>query len=92
MLNVTPAVNNGTWGALHHLLVEPPIAPSVELNEEFSQMPPILRIDGTDELSTNLLMYAVWHNACDFLNNKNNEKIQYKDVITKKMMWYYLKQ
>lgn len=86
MLNITPAVNNGTWGALHHLLVHPPVILNLGQSEEVSQMPPILRIDGTDELSTNLLMYAVWHNVCDFLNNKKNEKIQYKEVRTTKML------
>ena len=82
MVNVTPAANNGTWGALHHLLIDPP---SAEGSEELPQIPPILRIDGTDELSTSLLMHVEWQNACDFLNNKKNETVQYKEVSKKKL-------
>ena len=42
LVNVTPAENNGTWGALHHLLVDPPNG-YVVTNEE-TQEPLILRI------------------------------------------------
>jgi len=42
LVNITPSANNGTWGALHHLLMDPPNV-NVDVNEELSDMPPILR-------------------------------------------------
>ncbi|XP_066968327.1 ectonucleotide pyrophosphatase/phosphodiesterase family member 1-like isoform X1 [Macrobrachium rosenbergii] len=44
MVAVKPAVNNGTWGSLHHLLAnppEPPVDPEV-------QSPPVLRFPSVD--------------------------------------------
>jgi ectonucleotide pyrophosphatase/phosphodiesterase family protein 1/3 len=42
LVNITPSANNGTWGALHHLLIDPPHL-NVNANEEVADMPPILR-------------------------------------------------
>ena len=43
LVNITPSANNGTWGALHHLLIDPPHL-NVNTNEEVADMPPILRM------------------------------------------------
>jgi len=43
LVNVTPAANNGTWGALHHLLVNPP-ANDMKTNRDIQEMPPILHM------------------------------------------------
>lgn len=48
LLNVTPAINNGTWGALHHLLFDPP--PSTDrYSEEYGEMIPILEMPSDQE-------------------------------------------
>lgn len=65
LVNVTPAQNNGTWGALHHLLVDPP---NDYQTEEFPAMPPILRKeDGSGSNVEN-------RTACDLINSQLNEK------------------
>lgn len=43
LLNVTPADNNGTWGALHPLLSDPPNDWEMTI-QDFPDMPPILRM------------------------------------------------
>ncbi len=68
LVNVTPAENNGTWGALHHLLVDPP---NVNVNEsvEFPDMPPILRglIDSESDMKN--------RTACGVVNTREHGKI-----------------
>lgn len=52
LVNVTPAANNGTWGALHHLLVDPPS----EFGEDNTtlEMPNILRTNETEEVMSEI--------------------------------------
>lgn len=47
LLDVKPTENNGTWGALHHLLVNPPAYP--EAKKISPKMPPILRKDAESQ-------------------------------------------
>lgn len=51
LLNVTPAENNGTWGALHHLLVDPPTFPE-RYNGEYPEMIRILQMPSNIEIVT----------------------------------------
>lgn len=67
LVNVTPAENNGTWGALHHLLVDPPVL-DVSTNQEFPEMPPMLRaVPGSEG-------EIISRTACDLLNNRETGK------------------
>ena len=54
LLNVTPAENNGTWGALHHLLADPPVLPE-RYNRDYPAMIRILQMPpGIENLTTRL--------------------------------------
>jgi len=44
LVNVTPAENNGTWGALHNLLVDPPMR-DMDSSKEFQKSPSIMRME-----------------------------------------------
>lgn len=67
LVNVTPAENNGTWGALHHLLSDPPNL-LVDADQEFPNMPQILRklADTREE--------KYKPSACAYVNHKETEK------------------
>ena len=62
LVDVSPAANNGTWGALHHLLTDPP---AVELDGNIGGMPQILRLDdGYD--------FIAYDRSQDMCNNLND--------------------
>nr|XP_045581985.1 venom phosphodiesterase-like isoform X2 [Procambarus clarkii] len=46
LVGVEPAPNNGTWGALHHLLASPPPPPL----PSYHVMPPVAEVPGEEEL------------------------------------------
>lgn len=60
LVNVTPAENNGTWGALHHFLNEP-IDLTVDVGQDFPEMPPILH-------ATNETNEVTKGTSCSLLN------------------------
>ena len=70
LVNVTPAENNGTWGALHHLLVDPPHfnRDLIDL-EEFPAMPTILRTQGGFKFGSKMN-----RTICDSINSQVNKE------------------
>ncbi|KAG7178039.1 Venom phosphodiesterase 2-like 1 [Homarus americanus] len=46
LMGVKPAPNNGTWGALHHMLVNPPLSPL----PPYQVLPPIAQLPTKEEL------------------------------------------
>jgi len=62
LVNVTPAANNGTWGALHHLLTNPPVT---DVKENVGEMPQILHIDDDYDL----VAYDSRQDMCNNLND-----------------------
>ncbi|XP_032780225.2 ectonucleotide pyrophosphatase/phosphodiesterase family member 3 [Daphnia magna] len=78
LVNVTPAENNGTWGALHHLLSDPPNL-LVDADQEFPDMPQILRklADTREEKDK--------PSACAYVNHKETEKTSPAMEIEMKM-------
>lgn len=71
LVNVTPAVNNGTWGALHHLLIDPPNLGSDE-NKELPEMPQILRTVSESQTKK--------RTACGLLNSRESKDINFEIV------------
>lgn len=67
LVNVTPSENNGTWGALHHLLMDPPNL-NVDANEELLDMPPILRTIAETKEGTKK------RTGCALVNGEKNGK------------------
>lgn len=67
LVNVTPSENNGTWGALHHLLMDPPNL-NVDANEELLDMPPILRTIAETKEGTKK------RTGCALVNGEENGK------------------
>lgn len=60
LVDVKPTENNGTWGALHHLLVNPPAYPDAK--RILPKMPPILRKDAASK--------AKKRTACSSVNSQ----------------------
>ncbi|XP_045621686.2 venom phosphodiesterase isoform X1 [Procambarus clarkii] len=52
LTSVTPAPNNGTWGALHHLLVDPPSIPAPSQAVKPPTLPYIKNGDSSHESTT----------------------------------------
>jgi len=79
LVDVSPAANNGTWGALHHLLTDPP---AVELDGNIGGMPQILRLDDgydfiaydrSQDMCNNLNDYVQTETSSEEYINDNND-------------------
>jgi len=78
LVNVTPAANNGTWGALHHLLVNPP---AVDLEDNASEMPQILRIDDDYDLVAYDRRQDVCNRLSDYVQTEASSEEYYDERV-----------
>lgn len=83
LVNVTPAANNGTWGALHHLLVNPP---AVDLGDVVGNMPQILRV--ADEYD--LIAYDRKQDTCNNLNYYAQTESSSEEYLNEKVADMFL--
>ncbi|KAI9555247.1 hypothetical protein GHT06_017762 [Daphnia sinensis] len=67
MMEVDPSPNNGTWGALHHMLVSPPADPSPEPLTPISKLP-----FPADEATYN---EHLMRKTCSLLTGSNTQSI-----------------